>query len=168
MAEEDDLQNAVTSTFPPPPPFWKDFTPDNVARIADLKREEADRQGIQDANEIRLTGLPQNLRNLQPPLQPPDGAWRVFGSSYTLVDELPGLEGSGIRKLFPDLEERDQDGKHFDRATILKRLAKSLLLNFLELTGILSINPGEVCVFLSPTLGVISREEGQCPCVVQL
>lgn len=152
MAEEDDSQNAVSSTFPPPPPFWKDFTPDNVARIADLKHEEAERQGTEDPNAIRLTGLPQNLRNLQPPLEPADGAWRVFGSSYTLVDELPGLEGTGIRKLFPDLEERDQDGKHFDRATILKRLAKSLLLNFLELAGIFSINPTEVCSLPSSLL----------------
>ncbi|KAH8649173.1 mediator complex, subunit Med7 [Xylariales sp. PMI_506] len=147
MADEDDNQNAVTSTFPPPPPFWKDFTPDNIARIADLKQEQAERQGISDSSSIRLTGLPQNLRNLQPPLEPESGSWRVFGSTYTLVDELPRLDGQGIRKLFPDPEERDQDGKHFDRATILKRLAKSLLLNFLELVGILGINPLAIAIF---------------------
>ncbi|KAI0175451.1 mediator complex, subunit Med7 [Pestalotiopsis sp. NC0098] len=142
MADDSESQNAITSTFPPPPPFWRDFTPDNVARIADLRQEQVEREGIVDGKTVRLTGLPENLRNLQPPPEPTSGAWRVFGQNYALEEELPRLDnGTGIRKLFPDPEERDQDGKHFDRATILKRLAKSLLLNFLELTGILSSNP---------------------------
>ncbi|KAI1841841.1 hypothetical protein JX266_011919 [Neoarthrinium moseri] len=144
MADDDDAQNQISSTFPPPPPFWKDFTPDNVARIKDLKQEQVERDAADhDPASIRLAGLPHNLRFLQPPLPPDAGAWRVFGNHYTLNQTLPKLDGSGIQKLFPEPEERDQDGKHFDRATILKRLAKSLLLNFLELTGILSINPAE-------------------------
>ncbi|KAI4592921.1 Mediator of RNA polymerase II transcription subunit 7 [Pestalotiopsis sp. 9143b] len=128
MADDSEPQNAITSTFPPPPPFWRDFTPDNVARIADLRQEQIEREGIVDGKTVRLTGLPENLRNLQPPPEPTSGAWRVFGQNYALEEELPRLDnGTGIRKLFPDPEERDQDGKHFDRATILKRLAKSLL-----------------------------------------
>ncbi|KAH6645176.1 MED7 protein-domain-containing protein [Truncatella angustata] len=142
MADDNEAQNAISSTYPAPPPFWKDFTPDNVARIADLRQEQAERQGITDSTTVRLSGLPENLGTLQPPPEPEDGTWRVFGQNYALKDELPRLEdGTGIRKLFPDPEERDQDGKHFDRATILKRLAKSLLLNFLELTGILATDP---------------------------
>lgn len=151
MADDSEPQNAITSTFPPPPPFWRDFTPDNVARIADLRQEQIEREGIVDGKTVRLTGLPENLRNLQPPPEPTSGAWRVFGQNYALEEELPRLDnGTGIRKLFPDPEERDQDGKHFDRATILKRLAKSLLLNFLELTGVLSSNPAAVCLIYFP------------------
>ncbi|KAI5918007.1 mediator complex, subunit Med7 [Camillea tinctor] len=143
MEEE---QPQVSSTWPPPPPFWQSFTPENIARIADLRKEKSEREGLSDSGEdalrnIRLEGLPRGLRNLQPPLEPEDGVWRVFGDKYQLVDELPRLEDMQIRRLFPNPEERDRDGKHFDRATILKRLAKSLLLNFLELVGLLATSP---------------------------
>ncbi|KAI1326548.1 MED7-domain-containing protein, partial [Xylariaceae sp. FL0255] len=137
----DEEQQQVSSTWPPPPPFWKDFTPENTARIEDLQKETAERLGLDNPSTVHLDGLPRGLRNLQPPPEPEDGEWRVFGNRYRLKDELPRLEDGEIRRLFPNPEERDQDGKHFDRATILKRLAKSLLLNFLELTGLLANNP---------------------------
>ncbi|KAI0483815.1 mediator complex, subunit Med7 [Xylaria cf. heliscus] len=140
----DEEQQQTASTWPPPPPFWKAFTPENIARIEDLRKEAAensDTQDTQDTSSVRIDGLPRELRNLQPPPEPEDGEWRVFGDKYRLQDELPQLEDGEIRRLFPNPDERDQDGKHFDRATILKRLAKSLLLNFLELTGLLATNP---------------------------
>lgn len=142
MEEE---QQQTASTWPPPPPFWKDFTPDNVIRLKDLQKEAAEGLGVQDPSTTRLDNLPRELRNLQPPPEPEDGGWRVFGETYKLQNELPQLDDDQIRRLFPNPEERDQDGKHFDRATILKRLAKSLLLNFLELTGLLATNPEAVC-----------------------
>ncbi|KAI0534440.1 mediator complex, subunit Med7 [Xylaria digitata] len=138
----DEEPQQVASTWPPPPPFWKEFTPDNVARIEDLRKEAAESSGIRDSLNVRLgVGLPRELRYLQPPPEPDNGEWRVFGDRYALKDELPQLDDGEIRRLFPDPDERDQDGKHFDRATILKRLAKSLLLNFLELTGLLATSP---------------------------
>lgn len=161
--DEGESQNAISSTFPAPPPFWKDFTADNITRIADLGQEQAERDGNTDSSSVHLSGLPENLRNLQPPREPASGGWRVFGQTYELKEELPRLDnGTGIRKLFPDPEERDQDGKHFDRATILKRLAKSLLLNFLELTGILSSNSAEVCSSLAAgQLACINHQAGR-------
>jgi mediator of RNA polymerase II transcription subunit 7 len=57
-----------------------------------------------------------------------------------LKDPLPSLEEMGIQQLYTPPSTPDH-GKHVDRAFILKRLAKSLLLNFLELTGIMSTNP---------------------------
>lgn len=143
--EQQQQQQQQAATWPPPPPFYKDFTEENIARIEELRREKAQRLGIQDISQVRLDNLPRELRHLEPPPEPADGTWRVFGDRYMLEDELPRLENGEIRRLFPNPEERDQDGKHFDRATILKRLAKSLLLNFLELTGLLATNPESVC-----------------------
>ncbi|KAL7622153.1 Mediator of RNA polymerase II transcription subunit 7 [Parahypoxylon ruwenzoriense] len=137
--EEEPAQ--VSSTWPPPPPFWEAFTPENLARIDELRKQHAERDGVNDASKIRLHDLPRELRNLQPPLEPADGEWRVFGDKYRLVDELPKLEDMQIRRLFPNPEDRDRDGKHFDRALILKRLAKSLLLNFLELMDLFATSP---------------------------
>ena len=60
-----------------------------------------------------------------------------------LDDKLPSLEETSIRRLasnYPD----ERDGKHLDRAFELKRMAKSLILNFLELIGIMGITPEEV------------------------
>ena len=174
--EEEENPNAVSSTWPPPPPFWKDFTPANVSCIEELRKLKVDADAAAEAEKgiagtgtgtetgtgegegksrtknkstgttERLVGLPRELRNLQPPPEPSGGTWRLFGATYKLVDDLPRLEDQGVRRLFPNPEERDQDGKHFDRATILKRLAKSLLLNFLELMGIFSVNPAAVCL----------------------
>lgn len=141
MEEE---QPQVSSTWPSPPPFWRSFTIDNLARINELRKQQANEEGVEDDSKIRFHGLSRDLRNLQPPLEPADGAWKVFGDTYRLEDELPRLEDMQIRRLFPNPEDRDRDGKHFDRALILKKLAKSLLLNFLELMGLLAINPGAV------------------------
>ncbi|KAK8078787.1 mediator of rna polymerase ii transcription subunit 7 protein [Apiospora phragmitis] len=139
----------ITSTWPRPPPFYKYFTADNLARLADLKRERAETSNPPPPHPpttmpTTLTGLPPNLRNLQPPPPPDEGAWRIFGDPYRLVQPLPKLEEGGeIRPVVANgglLADGERDDKHFDRATVLKRIAKSLLLNFLELVGILGQN----------------------------
>lgn len=52
----------------------------------------------------------------------------------------------GIQQLYTPPATPEQ-GKHVDRAFVLKRLAKSLLLNFLELAGVMGVNPEQVCLF---------------------
>lgn len=155
--DEEENPNAVSSTWPPPPPFWKSFTPENVSRIAELRKEAAaaaaaaeDDTGANRRPSTLNLPVPKELRHLQPPSEPENGIWRVFGAQYRLAEELPQLEEQGVRRLFPNPDERDQDGKHFDRATILKRLAKSLLLNFLELAGVFATNPNAVRFSSSP------------------
>src|SRR5690348_8167674 len=63
-----------------------------------------------------------------------------------LEDALPTLETQGIQRLGLDAVEESaagKDGKRIDTAFELKRQAKSVLLNFLELTGILYQSPSD-------------------------
>ncbi|KAH8902060.1 MED7-domain-containing protein [Coniochaeta sp. PMI_546] len=139
MAEPPPIASNASSTFPDPPPFWRDFTTDKIDRMESLRSRYADQTGLDVSTIIRVPGVPEDLVNLQPPAEPLDGKWRLFGEPLTLDDELQSLEAAGIERLVPS--EGDLDGKHVDRAFVLKRLAKSLLLNFLELMGVMGIAP---------------------------
>ncbi|KAM0331249.1 hypothetical protein ACHAQA_002919 [Verticillium albo-atrum] len=143
MADSADQQGqkAHSSAFPNPPLFWKDFTPENAAQLDGLRTARAAEINI-DLKDlpVRIPGVPDELLNLQPPVEPLTGTWRVLGGQYSLGDKLPSLEEVHIKRLAPAHNEQT-DGKHLDRAFELKRMAKSLLLNFLELVGIMSITP---------------------------
>jgi mediator of RNA polymerase II transcription subunit 7 len=62
-----------------------------------------------------------------------------------LNEGLPSLTEQGIDQLYTPPSTPSANGTtistHSDRAIVLKRIAKSLLLNFLELMGIMSVNP---------------------------
>ncbi|EHA55916.1 hypothetical protein MCOR27_003264 [Pyricularia oryzae] len=138
MAEEEPAQNR---SFPMPPDyFWKDFTPQNIERIQQLRNEYKDATGIDPPP--RLPSLPEELWHLQPPAEPADGKWKVFGDTYTLKDELPTLEDQNIQRVIPTPPPPDSAvPAHADRALVMKRLAKSILLNFLELVGAMAVQP---------------------------
>ncbi|KFH43983.1 Mediator of RNA polymerase II transcription subunit-like protein [Hapsidospora chrysogenum ATCC 11550] len=156
MADQEE-PHSLASTFPNPPPFWKDFTPENIARIEELRSRAQGHDG--DGGETppaRIPGVPEDLTNLQPPAEPKDGRWRVFGDHYMLDDKLPTLEEQGITNLALTHPARTATNvdvgdnstgtgtgtyTHHDHALELKRLVKSLLLNFLELVGTLASNP---------------------------
>ncbi|OIW25454.1 MED7-domain-containing protein [Coniochaeta ligniaria NRRL 30616] len=139
MARSKAIASNASSTFPDPPPFWRDFTTDKIDRMESLRSRYADQTGLDISTIIRVPDVPDDLTNLQPPAEPADGKWRLFGEQLTLNDKLQSLEAAGIERLVPS--EDDLDGKHVDRAFVLKRLAKSLLLNFLELMGVMGIAP---------------------------
>ncbi|KAF6832285.1 hypothetical protein CPLU01_06249 [Colletotrichum plurivorum] len=138
---EEPSQNALASTFPNPPPFWRHFTPENINRIEDLRKAQAEKDGfaVKDL-PARLPDIPEDLMNLQPPAEPAAGTWKVLGGNYTLDDKLPSLEDGEIKRLVPAHSD-EKDGKHLDRAFELKKMAKSLLLNFLELVSIMAVVP---------------------------
>ncbi|CAM1505752.1 Fc.00g113890.m01.CDS01 [Cosmosporella sp. VM-42] len=139
MAEQQEPQS-LASTYPNPPPFWKEFTADKVAMIEELRTAHIEQHGG-EVLTARVPDVPEELVNLQPPSEPVEGRWRVFGDQYMLDDKLPSLEDQGITNLPSTTPSDSKEVKHLDRAFELKRLAKSLLLNFLELSGTLSRNP---------------------------
>ncbi|TAQ83873.1 hypothetical protein B7494_g7803 [Chlorociboria aeruginascens] len=140
MAEQ---ANASTA-FPTPPPFWQHFTLENLNRIVELRRVQLGgetKKTDTNAASFRPLDLPTELRYLQPPEPPADGIYQSFGDYYNLKHPLPSLEERNIPQLYTPPTSPTRDGKHVDRALTLKRLAKSLLLNFLEFFGIMSVNP---------------------------
>ena len=82
-----DDEYATSTTFPNPPPFWKDFTPSNTARIEELRTAYSETHG-----ELphRIPNVPEDLCNLQPPEEPEDGNWRSFGEQRSVrLQNLP-------------------------------------------------------------------------------
>ncbi|KAJ2896889.1 putative mediator of RNA polymerase ii transcription subunit 7 protein [Zalerion maritima] len=165
MAEipEDPTQRQNTG-LPLPPPFYKDFTPDNLLRYqailsSYLSSQSRPSQPSAAASTstsqtqlkttvpppppcIPLTDLPPELVTLQPPSPPEDGEWRCFGDRYTLKDELPTLEEQQIERLIPEGTFSDGlDEKQLEREVVLKRCAKSLLLNYLEMASLMRKDP---------------------------
>lgn len=139
----------ISSTFPNPPEFiWRDFTPDKISRFEELKKtwqEEQPSEVVSAKADVTLIpNLPEDLRHLQPPPEPAEGSWRLYGDFFTLKDELPTLEAMGVRRLVPSTTANNPTtttDANRDRALNLKRLAKSVLLNFLELVGAASVDP---------------------------
>jgi mediator of RNA polymerase II transcription subunit 7 len=77
-------QSTLAQTFPNPPTFWRDFTPENISRIEELWKQRLAGNDAGDTSNVRLDDLPSGLTNLQPPPEPEDGRWRVFGDQYTV------------------------------------------------------------------------------------
>ncbi|KAJ6184842.1 Mediator complex subunit Med7 [Penicillium mononematosum] len=145
-------QRAVTAAFAPPPPLWKHFTRENLDRLEQIKTEASkDVNGHPNhtkeltPSELRALDLPPELRLLVPP-RTPTGEYSLFGEQQTLSTKLPSLKEQGIEQLYPDpVTEPEQDPSKpsppLNHAYYLLKISKSLLLNFLEFVGILSVSP---------------------------
>ncbi|KAF3207139.1 Mediator of RNA polymerase II transcription subunit 7 [Orbilia oligospora] len=132
MAEEQDSRRA--SLFPAPPTFYTHFTPANQEK---LKEFQAAAKNDEDENASKE--LPAELVCLIPP-KPPTEKYQSFGQIWTLPERHPTLKELNIPQLFP---EPNNESYNVDRAQELRRLSKSLLLNYLELVGIMGISPEE-------------------------
>lgn len=100
MAEQQEPQ-ALAAAFPAPPPFWQEFTPENISRISELRTAESKSAATPDpATElpIRLLDLPAELRCLQPPDPPAEGIYRCFGDVYNVRDSKIPAERQIIRE----------------------------------------------------------------------
>jgi mediator of RNA polymerase II transcription subunit 7 len=68
MADDFGDKPIFTEQMPAPPPFWKQFTPENIAQVKEL----------QENGEP----VPTTLEVLLPPPPPTDGKYRSFGDIF--------------------------------------------------------------------------------------
>lgn len=154
MAENSD----ISALYPPPPPFYKLFTPENVQKYNQLRKNGESADSLGNIPDIKF---------LVPPKQPEKEQYRSFGDLWWFEDKQVGLKESGIVQIYGDAplpdktpvstsedvqmsdasgkiepkEEDDEETFSISRINELKKMTKSLLLNFLELVGLLSKNP---------------------------
>ena len=169
MAEE--LREVAYSVWPEPPPFYKHFTPENVERVKQLKADAAaahsDNASSPQLLASQLLNLPTELRYLLPP-EPPaaEDEFYIFGKkekaggiddfeamtewfSRDLSESFYPIHGWEYERLYPTSPPSPAPGEDpvdpakwtLDRQNYLFRLMRSVLLAFLELLGIVALNP---------------------------
>lgn len=117
--------SGLSSVFPPPPKYYKYFTAENLEKLSTY--EDAENNSEE---------LPFPLQYLVPPKPPTDKYYRSFGSIWhPNQSDLQSLEDAGIKQLYNPITNSS------DRIWELKKLLKSLLVNYIELTGIMSVSP---------------------------
>lgn len=135
-----DETNDISILYPPPPPYIKFFVKENLDQLPKYK-EEKHAAGGAEVDENGEEKITSPLDFLIPPPMPKD-QYRAFGSIWQVKDRLPDLEASGLPQLYKKPDENNGGGPDYQcKIQELRRLLKSLLLNYLELVGILSINP---------------------------
>ncbi|OSS47062.1 hypothetical protein B5807_10103 [Epicoccum nigrum] len=170
MAEDGPLLNF----FPDPPPFFKHFTTENLARLKEA--ESAVSSGDDAAHEDLSTGpklspeqilaLPTELRYLIPPPPPSnDESFHVFGepakssgnNNFTQTLEFISktlgaqfvLSDWNYTQLYPSAASPSVEASstahstdaNIDRQQYLNRFNRSILLEYLSLLGILTLDP---------------------------
>lgn len=120
-----DPRDHTKAPFPAPPPFWKHFTTENLARLDE----------IQNSSQDLPSKLPFELAILRPPPPPSVGEYKTF--------ERPNQVQPRADPPPDDILLFDINSPHFNPAFMLTRLTKSLVLNFLELMTIMTANPME-------------------------
>ncbi|KAH0843969.1 hypothetical protein AYO21_11941 [Fonsecaea monophora] len=128
MAEQEQPQQLPEAPFPAPPPFWRHFTVANEEELKKIESSSSDNQ--------QKPKLPLHLAYLRPPPPPPPSAeyYLTFGQKQVTDPTKPSSLPTEQLLFNPD-------DPNLNHAVLLSRLTKSLLLNFLELTSILSLDP---------------------------
>ncbi|OLL26200.1 Mediator of RNA polymerase II transcription subunit 7 [Neolecta irregularis DAH-3] len=116
------------SAFPRPPVHFRLFSDHNLNELAQASAKGSPISG--------------NLEYLKPPLPPRDGgSYNVFGEFWPIPETLPSLKDMEIQQLY--VEDQASEGHAPGPQTIMnmKSLSRQLLLNYLELVGVMGINP---------------------------
>ena len=124
--------------FPGPPPFWKHFSTANLSRLETLKADAASSD-----TPLDLKALPLELRYLipPPPLSPSTAKTYTTFHRTHIVDPTSSISATANipAEDLVNLLITPTSGTNIPVA--LKSLTNSLLLNFLQLTQMLSVDP---------------------------
>lgn len=123
----------ISSLYPPPPPYYKFFTEENVEKFNKWC----------ETHNVEEELPPGELRFQVPPKVPLGEQYRGYGSLWALENKLPSLKALGWRQLYNDDDETITSTQKIDE---LHKLLDSLLLNFLELVGSVSVEPAKFYV----------------------
>ncbi|KAF2870416.1 mediator of RNA polymerase II transcription subunit 7 [Massariosphaeria phaeospora] len=169
MADASQDEEQLVAYFPDAPPFYKHFTPGNQDRLKQLQKEAAsdshnDGTASPQLSAAQRLDLPPELRYLVPP-EPPamDEEYHVFGEPARLrgIDQFDHilefikadmertytLAGWEYQQLYPaaptpgSAPDASLGLDWADRQRYLFRFLRSILLNFVELLGILANQP---------------------------
>lgn len=120
--------DGLSSVYPPPPWYYRYFSEENSATVKESEKPEE---------------LEGPLQYLTPPAPPTTGAYHNFGDVWQVNDKLATLEDLGITQVYDAAAIRGEGQQSGARVLELKKLTKSLLLAFVELTGIMGVAPEE-------------------------
>lgn len=87
MTEEQDASRPrISNAFPAPPPFWKQFTSENLEKVEDLEKEKNAELSPSKwtPTELRTLELPPELQLLIPPEPPASGTYTCFGQELSV------------------------------------------------------------------------------------
>lgn len=143
---ESNNEDLISSLYPPPPPYFKFFTEDNLKKYKEWKdsiiednENSDDSKNDNNNNKNDDKSSPQGvLKFLEPPKAPEGTHYRGYGNLWSFEDKLPNLKDSGWKQLY---QANDESITSDIKISELHKLMDSLLLNFLELIGAVSIDP---------------------------
>jgi mediator of RNA polymerase II transcription subunit 7 len=164
MAEQEapDDEDLKLPFFPPPPRFYQNFTTENKDRLEEIKKDTG-LAATDDGSPVQLSAeqilaLPTELRYLIPPQPPKDSdEFKVFGE----VNKVKGMDnfnktmemiGHGLaaqyivrgpweyEQLYPSTDTSSASST-LDRQRYLFRFLRSILVAYIELLGIVAVNP---------------------------
>lgn len=137
MADQQPDQSLSIAPFPAPPPFWKHFSSTNFERLETLKTEAASNDTSLDSK-----ALPLELCYLLPPPLPAHGA-----ETYTTFHQTHIVNPTSSLSATTNIPAEDLANLLItpkpttNIPAALKSLTNSLLLTFLQLTQLLSLDP---------------------------
>lgn len=119
----------LSSLYPPPPFFYKFFTKENLNRLKEWKKSNN-----KDKNELGYSIF------LLPPEIPEGEYYMGYGNRWFFENNLPTLESGNWKQLYKDEDFLLSEKK----IEILHKLVDSLLLNYLELITIASVDGSQM------------------------